>query len=120
MKFTALECPNCGANLDRQANFCSRCGSKLQFEDGSTTQNLNFTYRIVDEAKLKQADAEERIQMKLLEFEKQLREKEQGLKRKTSLLDSINKGEYPVGKLIMAAIVAITYLIMMYMLIKQL
>ena len=106
MKFTALECPNCGANLDRHANFCSRCGSKLQFEDGSTTQNLNFTYRIVDEAKLKQADAEERIQMKLLEFEKRLREKEQGLKNSSGILDFFSRTLRTVGKVVIVAIIA--------------
>lgn len=71
-------CPNCNAALsfsdDREFGFCEYCGSKISFDDFRSTQ------RIVDEAKIKQAEAEKTIRLKELElekakFEEELREK---------------------------------------------
>ena len=31
------KCPNCGADLDEQAQFCSKCGAVQTFDDDSMT-----------------------------------------------------------------------------------
>ncbi len=61
----SLRCQNCGAELqvepDRSEVYCSYCGSKLLLDD----KRIQITRRIVDEAKLKEAE----IRLKELEYE---------------------------------------------------
>lgn len=35
--FIMKKCPNCGADLDAQAQFCSKCGAVQTFDDDSMT-----------------------------------------------------------------------------------
>ncbi len=70
MKIISQVCPNCGAQLQvdpsRGHAFCQYCGSKLLFDDGSTTININ--QRIIDEARLKEAE----VRLKELEYRKEI------------------------------------------------
>ncbi len=72
MKLINLRCSNCGANLEidpnRQQVFCTYCGAKLLVDD----ESINITNRIVDEARLKEAE----IRLKELEYahERELKE----------------------------------------------
>lgn len=72
MKLITMRCTNCGAELeidpDRQQVFCSYCGTKLLLDD----ESVHVTSRIVDEARLKEAE----VRLKELEYahEKELRE----------------------------------------------
>lgn len=64
----ACNCPNCNAHLAfrdeaRDFAFCQYCGTKIMLDDYRSTQ------RIVDEAKLKQAENERIFRLKELELE---------------------------------------------------
>lgn len=69
VKMIAVQCPQCGADLDieegRKTCFCTYCGAKIMIDDGSKT----YTYRKVDEARIKEAEVDERIRLKELEIE---------------------------------------------------
>lgn len=66
MRLVELKCPSCGADLQieegREFCFCTYCGAKAVL-DGSITTH------IIDEAKIREAEAMEKI--KLAELEKQ-------------------------------------------------
>lgn len=72
MKLIRLTCSNCGAELeldaDRKQAFCSYCGSKLYVDD----ESINITNRIIDEARLKEAE----VRLRELEYqhEREIRE----------------------------------------------
>lgn len=72
MKIIRLTCTNCGAELeldaDRKQAFCSYCGTKLYIDD----ESRNITHRIVDEARLKEAE----VRLRELEYqhEREIRE----------------------------------------------
>jgi DNA-directed RNA polymerase subunit RPC12/RpoP len=63
----SLKCPECGAVLTveegRNTYFCSYCGSKI-----AVTNDNEYTYRHVDEAKIKQAETDRLIKMRELEI----------------------------------------------------
>ena len=72
MKLICLKCTNCGAEIElepdsRQA-YCQYCGSKLMLDD----EPVQVTSRIVDEARIKEAE----VRMKELEYahEREMRE----------------------------------------------
>ena len=72
-----ITCPNCKANINinwshgMTSCFCNYCGTQLYFDDGSYTANYNITYRETDDARIREADVNERIRMKEMEFEHQ-------------------------------------------------
>ena len=72
MKLVNMKCTNCGAELEvdpeRKQVFCSYCGTKLLLDE----ESIHITNRIVDEARLKEAE----IRLKEMEYahEKELRE----------------------------------------------
>ena len=62
-----LECPSCGANLElkednRDFAFCEFCGAKITLDD------FRSTHHVVDEARLKEAEIEQMIKLKQLEW----------------------------------------------------
>jgi len=65
--FTSVKCPECGANLPieegRERMFCSYCGTQIIM----TNENEHI-FRHVDEAKIKQAEVNQAIQLKKLEI----------------------------------------------------
>lgn len=68
----SIKCPNCGATLyedpSRKELYCSYCGGRLLLQN----QNEHI-YRYIDEAKLKEVEANEKIQMRNLELLDQMR-----------------------------------------------
>ena len=66
MKLISMVCPHCGAqlsiDLDRRQAFCQYCGTKLLVDDENT---ININNRIVDEARLKEAE----VRLKELEYQ---------------------------------------------------
>lgn len=72
MKLIRLTCANCGAELeldaDRKQAFCSYCGARLYIDD----ESINITNRIIDEARLKEAE----VRLRELEYqhEREIRE----------------------------------------------
>ena len=72
MRLIKMTCPNCGAELELDAErtqaFCTYCGNKLYIEDDS----IKITNRIIDEARLKEAE----VRLRELEYqhEREIRE----------------------------------------------
>lgn len=66
MKLISMICPHCGAqlsiDLDRRQAFCQYCGTKLLLDDENS---ININNRIVDEARLKEAE----VRLKELEYQ---------------------------------------------------
>lgn len=67
-----LKCTNCNASLsiqddNRDFAFCEYCGTKIMLDD------YRSTHRIVDEAKIKQIEAEKEVKMKELELNEKRR-----------------------------------------------
>ncbi len=87
MQLVILKCPNCGAELQIEANrrecFCTYCGAKALLDDGST--------RIIDEAEVLRAETEKIVQLKKLELEQErFRKEEERLQKKEALFKKIN------------------------------
>lgn len=68
IKFVSVKCPECGAMLDveegRQQLFCSYCGAKVMIQNDN-----EYIYRHIDEASIKQTEADAMLRMKELELE---------------------------------------------------
>lgn len=71
MKFVPVVCPKCGANLNveegRKECFCSYCGTKIVVDNENSKESTN-TYVRIDEARIREAEAKERIRLKELEL----------------------------------------------------
>ena len=62
MEYKSFRCPECGANIDNiNASFCSSCGVKLRFDDGS--KNINYNYKTEDVAKIKEVELNREIEL---------------------------------------------------------
>ena len=63
MKLIELKCPNCGAptqvDMSRAFCFCQYCGTKMLID--KETIHIKDTKHIIDEAKIREAEALERI-----------------------------------------------------------
>lgn len=68
VKLLAVKCPECGAYLDVEENrrqlYCSFCGAKVIISNDN-----EYIYRKVDEARIVEAEVKERIRLKELEVE---------------------------------------------------
>lgn len=82
-------CPNCNAALsfsdDRYFGFCEYCGTKILLDDYRSTQ------RIIDEAKIRQVEADKEIRLKELalresRYNQQAKEKERNTKVRKILI----------------------------------
>jgi len=64
MEIKKLKCPECGANFesDEKVSFCSYCGAKLYFDDG--TKTVNYNYKTEDVAKIKEIETNKEIELK--------------------------------------------------------
>lgn len=89
MKIISLKCPECGADIDIEEGhkqcFCKYCGTKILIDDGNST----YTYRKVDEARIKEAEVDKAIRLKELEIEQEKNlqfEKTKELKTKITIL----------------------------------
>ena len=71
MKLYQLKCPSCNSTLTveegRNLLFCQYCGTRIALDDG--VQRTEYTLR--DEAKIREAEAYERVRMKELELEQE-------------------------------------------------
>ena len=85
VKFTAVKCPECGANLEveegRTQMFCSYCGTKIIM----TNENEHI-YRHIDEAGMKQAETDRLVQIKKMEIIERKRASAEKAKRTKVLL----------------------------------
>ena len=73
LKINVTNCPSCGAAIPIQEGMiqitCSYCGSKF-----TITNENEFVYRHVDEARVRQAEIERMIRLKELEMEEKKRQ----------------------------------------------
>lgn len=85
MKMIKLNCPNCGGelNVNKDELFCKYCGAKLLLDDES--QNINYTYRKVDDARIKEVERKEAVRLKELEIAANEKEREHKWKRIKSI-----------------------------------
>lgn len=67
IKFTSVKCPDCGADLPieegREKTFCSFCGAQII----AVNENEHI-YRHIDEAKIKEAEMNQAVELKKLEI----------------------------------------------------
>lgn len=67
VKLISVKCPECGAALDieedRKEAFCSYCGTKVLLYNEN-----EYIFRHVDEAEVKQAETDQMVRMKQLEY----------------------------------------------------
>ena len=89
IKMVSVKCPECNASLsieeERKQCFCQYCGTKIIVDDDSITH----TYRKVDEARIKEAEANESIRLRELMFEEKKyadKKKEKAFKVKMSVI----------------------------------
>lgn len=81
MKLTAAICPQCNGEIhiteETHQCYCSHCGTKIILNDASYT----VTHRTIDEARIKEAEVNQQVQLGQLEIEK-----EKAKQKKTSFL----------------------------------
>lgn len=83
-----IKCPQCGADLyieeKREKIFCSYCGTQILI-----TNDNEYIYRHIDEAKIKQAETDRIVKLKQIEMEEKrsfTKEKIRALKIKISIV----------------------------------
>jgi len=68
MKLISYKCPNCNSllqiDISKRTFFCTYCGSQLNIDLGDNS----FTYIEIDEAKIRQAEANEKIEISKMEY----------------------------------------------------
>ena len=67
MKTVAMSCPKCNASIDAETKFCSHCGTAVVIDDEA--MRMKYTYQQVDDARIREADVQEKIRLKELEIE---------------------------------------------------
>lgn len=104
-KIISLKCPECGATLDveegKKFYFCNYCGSKILIDDGNT----NNTNRIVDEARIREAEIARELRLKEMELDNK--------KRRNTVIVTILKIIVTIP-LLLAIVCMITVLSMMF------
>lgn len=72
MELKKLRCPECGANFesDEKVSFCSHCGAKLYFDDGTKNINYNYNYKTEDMAKIKEIEVNRELELNKRQEEK--------------------------------------------------
>ena len=72
MKLQSMICPKCGGQLyfeeEQDTCFCSHCGTQVFKEENG---KRSFTFRTIDDAKIKTSEAERDIKLKELEYQEQ-------------------------------------------------
>ncbi len=101
IRFVSIKCPECGASLDveegRQQIFCSYCGTKVMVQNDN-----EYIYRHIDEASIKQAEADKIVQLRKLEIIERKRAEAAKVKR-VKIIVSILVGILGIGLMIAGA-----------------
>lgn len=91
-----LQCPNCSANLevkdDAKQCFCTYCGTKILLSNEN-----EHTYRIIDEARIKEAELNHQLELRRMEKESGLAEaslEEKKLERDIALAQAYGEQAY--------------------------
>lgn len=72
MELKTLKCPECGASFenDEKVSFCSHCGTKLYFDDGTKTVNYNYNYKTEDVAQIRKIEVNRELELNKRKEEK--------------------------------------------------
>lgn len=101
IRFVSIKCPECGASLDveegRQQIFCSYFGTKVMVQNDN-----EYIYRHIDEASIKQAEADKIVQLRKLEIIERKRAEAAKVKR-VKIIVSILMGILGIGLMIAGA-----------------
>ena len=72
MKMHILNCPKCGGKLSFNGNrtlmFCAYCGTEIFLDDEVKRSEHTYTYRKIDEARIKEAEVEKDIHYMNLDY----------------------------------------------------
>lgn len=65
MEVKTLRCPECGAIFEAsdKISFCSHCGAKLYFDDGTQEINYNYNFKNEDVAKIKEIEVNKELEL---------------------------------------------------------
>ena len=96
----SLVCPACGSSFHIQEGqkscFCSYCGTQILVDDGSKT--YTYVHKTVDEARIREADLTELLELKRMEAEEKKRQDKKKTAKTLALTGAIILG---VGVLLM-------------------
>ena len=96
----SLVCPACGSSFHIQewqkSCFCSYCGTQILVDDGSKT--YTYVHKTVDEARIREADLTELLELKRMEAEEKKRQDKKKTAKTLALIGAILFG---VGVLLM-------------------
>ena len=100
VNLVSLVCPACGSSFHIQEGqkscFCSYCGTQILLDDGSKT--YTYVHKTVDEARLREADLTELLELKRMEAEEKKRQDKKKTAKTLALICAILLG---VGILLM-------------------
>ena len=103
-----LKCLNCGATLqveaDRNVCFCTYCGTKAVLNDGSVTTH------IIDEAKIREAEALEAIKIREMELEAEI----ERLKQEKEAQSEKDNNKYQFGLIALMMVGGIAMIIILH------
>ena len=92
-----VKCPHCNSEYDvnpeKETIFCMECGSKIVIEKTKTEYTINYnrtnsdsyTYRKIDDARIREADVQESIRLRELEIEENAKIRESEARAQTRL-----------------------------------
>ena len=100
VNLVSMICPACGSSFHIQEGqkscFCSYCGTQILVDDGSKT--YTYVHKTVDEARLREADLTELLELKKMEAEEKKRQDKKKTAKTLALIGAILFG---VGVLLM-------------------
>ncbi len=90
----SLVCPACGSSFHIQEGqkscFCSYCGTQILVDDGSKT--YTYVHKTVDEARIREADLTELLELKRMEAEEKKRQDKKKTAKTLALIGAIILG----------------------------
>lgn len=117
-----VKCPSCGAELtikdnNRNFMFCEYCGTKVDLVD------MRVEHRIIDEARVIEAETDRQVKLKHLEmeteeYEREKRKREKAAKRKARERQRDLDNQEASRKLILVAVVAVVLFLILGLIIS--
>lgn len=88
INLVSLVCPACGASFAIQEGqkqcFCAYCGTQILVDDGSKT--YTYVHKTVDEARIREADLTELLELKRMEAEEKKRQDKKKTRKNLAII----------------------------------